>query len=55
MYTLKYRNFNSFNINSDLCAGLVGGLGVTPSGNIGFDNVALFEAVSRVWLIDVHL
>lgn len=32
-------------ILSDLCAGLVGGLGVTPSGNIGFDNVALFEAV----------
>ena len=33
--------------NSDLCAGLVGGLGVTPSGNIGFDNVALFEAVGN--------
>ncbi|XP_065912044.1 isocitrate dehydrogenase [NAD] subunit alpha, mitochondrial-like [Dysidea avara] len=32
-------------ILSDLCAGLVGGLGVTPSGNIGFDGVALFEAV----------
>lgn len=32
-------------ILSDLCAGLVGGLGITPSGNIGFDNVALFEAV----------
>lgn len=31
-----------------MCAGLVGGLGVTPSGNIGFDNVALFEAVSNV-------
>jgi isocitrate/isopropylmalate dehydrogenase len=29
---------------SDLAAGLVGGLGVVPSGNIG-DQVALFEAV----------
>jgi isocitrate dehydrogenase (NAD+) len=29
---------------SDLAAGLVGGLGVVPSGNIG-DGVALFEAV----------
>ena len=33
-------------ILSDLCAGLVGGLGVTPSGNIGEDGVAIFEAVS---------
>jgi isocitrate dehydrogenase (NAD+) len=31
-------------IVSDLCAGLVGGLGVVPSGNIGAD-IALFEAV----------
>ncbi len=31
-------------IISDLCAGLVGGLGVAPSGNIG-DDGALFEAV----------
>ena len=31
-------------IMSDLAAGLVGGLGVVPSGNIG-DGVALFEAV----------
>jgi isocitrate dehydrogenase (NAD+) len=30
-------------ILSDLCAGLVGGLGVAPGGNIG-DGVALFEA-----------
>lgn len=30
--------------HSDLCAGLVGGLGVTPSGNIGFDG-AIFESV----------
>jgi 3-isopropylmalate dehydrogenase len=29
---------------SDLCAGLVGGLGVTPGANIG-DEYALFEAV----------
>ena len=29
---------------SDLCAGLVGGLGVTPGANIG-DNAAVFEAV----------
>ncbi|MEK6237771.1 MAG: isocitrate/isopropylmalate family dehydrogenase, partial [Planctomycetales bacterium] len=29
---------------SDLCAGLVGGLGVTPGANIG-DDVAVFEAV----------
>jgi isocitrate dehydrogenase (NAD+) len=31
-------------ILSDLCAGLVGGLGVTPGANIG-DKVAVFEAV----------
>jgi len=31
-------------IVSDLCAGLVGGLGLTPSGNIGKD-VAVYEAV----------
>ncbi len=31
-------------IMSDLAAGLVGGLGVVPSGNIG-ENVAIFEAV----------
>ncbi|KAF3544477.1 hypothetical protein DY000_02000117 [Brassica cretica] len=32
-------------IISDLCAGLVGGLGLTPSCNIGEDGVALAEAV----------
>ncbi|KAI6657999.1 Isocitrate dehydrogenase [Oopsacas minuta] len=32
-------------ILSDLCAGLIGGLGVTPSGNMGKDGLALFEAV----------
>ena len=31
-------------ILSDLCAGLVGGLGVTPGGNFGAE-VAVFEAV----------
>jgi isocitrate dehydrogenase (NAD+) len=31
-------------ILSDLCAGLVGGLGVAPSANVG-DTVALFEPV----------
>jgi len=31
-------------VMSDLAAGLVGGLGVVPSGNIG-DNGAIFEAV----------
>lgn len=32
-------------ILSDLGAGLIGGLGLTPSGNIGGDGVALFESV----------
>lgn len=36
-------------ILSDMCAGLVGGLGLTPSGNIGI-NGALFESVSTAWL-----
>ena len=31
-------------IISDLCAGLVGGLGLAPAANIG-DNTAMFEAV----------
>jgi isocitrate dehydrogenase (NAD+) len=31
-------------IISDLCAGLVGGLGVVPGGNIG-ERIAVFEAV----------
>lgn len=30
---------------SDLCAGLIGGLAVTPSGNIGAEGVAIFESV----------
>eukprot|EP00050_Salpingoeca_kvevrii_P006264 m.288354 g.288354 ORF g.288354 m.288354 type:complete len:361 (+) comp11953_c0_seq1:35-1117(+) len=32
-------------ILSDLSAGLIGGLGLTPSGNIGTGGVAIFEAV----------
>lgn len=31
-----------------MCAGLIGGLGVTPSGNIGANGVAIFESVSLV-------
>lgn len=37
-------------ILSDMCAGLVGGLGLTPSGNMGL-NGALFESVSFVSII----
>ena len=33
-----------FPLFSDLCAGLIGGLGVTPSGNIGLQG-AIFESV----------
>ena len=32
-------------VMSDLCAGLVGGLGVTPGANFGGDHCAIFEAV----------
>ncbi|MDP6890523.1 MAG: isocitrate/isopropylmalate dehydrogenase family protein [Phycisphaerales bacterium] len=32
-------------VMSDLCAGLVGGLGVTPGANFGSDHFAVFEAV----------
>lgn len=32
-------------LNLDLCAGLIGGLGLTPSGNIGEGGSAIFEAV----------
>lgn len=35
-------------ILSDMCAGLVGGLGLTPSGNIGL-NGALFESVPYIY------
>jgi hypothetical protein len=37
-------------ILSDMCAGLVGGLGLTPSGNIGLSG-ALFESVSSCMLV----
>ena len=40
---------------SDLCAGLIGGLGLTPSGNIGENGVAVFEAVSILKLIVIFL
>lgn len=36
---------------SDLCAGLIGGLGVTPSGNIGANGVAIFESVCFLFKI----
>jgi isocitrate dehydrogenase (NAD+) len=32
-------------IISDLCSGLIGGLGLTPSGNIGEHGAAIFESV----------
>eukprot|EP00955_Chlamydomonas_euryale_P100286 365273-Chlamydomonas_euryale.AAC.8 len=32
-------------IISDLCAGLIGGLGLTPSSNVGLNGLALAEAV----------
>jgi isocitrate dehydrogenase (NAD+) len=31
-------------IMSDMCAGLIGGLGLTPSGNIG-ESASIFESV----------
>uniref|UniRef100_A0A915LU73 isocitrate dehydrogenase (NAD(+)) n=1 Tax=Meloidogyne javanica TaxID=6303 RepID=A0A915LU73_MELJA len=34
-------------ILSDLCAGLIGGLGVTPSGNIGENVAACFDAIAQ--------
>jgi len=37
-------------IVSDLCAGLIGGLGLTPSGNIGH-GVSMFEAVHGIFNI----
>ena len=39
-----------FCICSDLGAGLIGGLGLTPSGNIGADGAAIFESVSTTHL-----
>jgi len=40
-------------ILSDMCAGLVGGLGLTPSGNIG-SNGALFESVNTCLLLQFN-
>ena len=40
-------------ILSDMCAGLVGGLGLTPSGNIGLKG-ALFESVCIVLLTNLN-
>lgn len=37
-------------ILSDLGAGLIGGLGLTPSGNIGEAGSAIFEAVNSILL-----
>jgi isocitrate dehydrogenase (NAD+) len=37
-------------ILSDLGAGLIGGLGLTPSGNIGEAGSAIFEAVSFIFI-----
>ena len=41
-------------ILSDLGAGLIGGLGLTPSGNIGGDGVALFESVCLPFFMICH-
>ena len=41
-----------FGCCSDLCAGLIGGLGVTPSGNIG-ESGAIFESVRRILSISI--
>lgn len=40
-------------ILSDMCAGLVGGLGLTPSGNIGISG-ALFESVNFFLIYSVE-
>lgn len=39
-------------IMSDMCAGLVGGLGLTPSGNMGL-NGALFESVDILTIANI--
>jgi isocitrate/isopropylmalate dehydrogenase len=43
-----------FCLCSDLCAGLIGGLGVTPSGNIGEDG-AVFESVGAYFAACVKI
>jgi isocitrate dehydrogenase (NAD+) len=44
-------------ILSDMCAGLIGGLGLTPSANIG-DKCSIFEAVHgsapKIYIISLH-
>lgn len=42
-------------VPSDLCAGLIGGLGVTPSGNIGANGVAIFESVRSLLTLKQNL
>lgn len=41
-------------IVSDLCAGLIGGLGLTGSGNIG-ENCALYEAVHGYFSLNITI
>ena len=41
-------------ILSDLCAGLIGGLGLTPSGNIGTDG-AIFEVRKNKNILSARL
>lgn len=41
-------------VPSDLCAGLIGGLGVTPSGNIGANGVAIFESVRSLLTLEAE-
>lgn len=44
-FTFHTNTSDMLSAPSDLCAGLIGGLGVTPSGNIGANGVAIFESV----------
>lgn len=45
MFCSSHQHPDVLSALSDLCAGLIGGLGVTPSGNIGANGVAIFESV----------
>lgn len=47
MYSIQWNHFTF----SDLGAGLIGGLGLTPSGNIGEDGAAIFESVNTIYYI----
>jgi isocitrate dehydrogenase (NAD+) len=40
-------------ILSDMCAGLIGGLGLTPSGNIG--KVRLISELSAIYRASMHV